>query len=199
MIGDGDPQALAVCVLERLRSDSIDKLLSIQPKHQQLIERFLRRVALERLGKEPMRERAVYEVRGHPIHLAELAYERQGDVGVAAALYALNHDLMLPFRNDQLEDDLREVRLAFARALFAFDVKRQPWTLELVERMRPRFEQAGHTATVNVDAMAEVDAWLSTHRTRLALSRSETKTVDDVVVDEADGLHEGVTDRRSDE
>lgn len=91
LVARGDTEELAAAVLERLDLDG-DRLLDLDAIDLPPIRERLESAARERLDRLDLPHDERERVRKHSFLLAEVAFESQGDLCAALALYALIHD-----------------------------------------------------------------------------------------------------------
>lgn len=94
LVARGDTEELSAAVLERLNLDG-ERLVDLDAIDLPPVRECLESVARERLSQLDLPSEEEERVRKHPFLLAEVAFEGEGDLRPALALYALIHDARL--------------------------------------------------------------------------------------------------------
>ena len=119
LVSRGDNEELAAALLERLDLDS-DRLLDLDAIDLPPIRESLEKTARERLNGLGLLHDEEERVRKHSFLLAEVAFEGQGDLCPAVALYALIHDSRLGADTFSLYEEVL-LRFKVGNALLLLD------------------------------------------------------------------------------
>ncbi len=119
LVDRGDNEELVAAIVERLGLDS-DRLLDLDAIDLPPIRESLERAARERLDGLDLPRDERERVRKHSFLLAEAAFEAQGDLCPALALYALIHDARLGADTFSLYEEVL-LRFKVGNALLLLD------------------------------------------------------------------------------
>ena len=119
LVARGSAEELAAAVLERLDLDG-ERLLDLDAIDLPPVREHLERAARERLTRLDLPHDEQERVRKHPFPLAEVAFEGQGDLCPALALYALIHDARLGADTFSLYEEVL-LRFKVGNALLLLD------------------------------------------------------------------------------
>jgi len=119
LVARGDMEELAAALVERLDLDS-DRLLDLDAIDLPPIRESLQQTARERLDGLDLPRDERERIRKHSFLLAEVAFEGQGDLRPALALYALIHDSRLGADTFSLYEEVL-LRFKVGNALLLLD------------------------------------------------------------------------------
>ncbi len=166
LMSDNRPEHLSRAVLQRLRLRPEGPLLAIHEEMQDDIDSFFRKIARDRLSRMPMCQRSFDRTMGHPEDLARLAFEQREDPLLAAAMYALSHDDLLPTRDDADGVEWSSVRFALARCLARLPMHEDASEecVALAEAALRQLEKTAKDRDPRPELRDAIRAWLDEHR-----------------------------------
>ncbi len=167
LMSDNRPEHISRAVLQRLRLRPEGPLLAIHQDMQCDIDTFFRKIARARLSRMPMCQRSFDRTMGHPEDLARLVFEQREDPLLAAAMYALSHDDLLPMRDDADGVEWSSVRFALARCLARLPMPEDDSEecVALAEAALRQLEKTGTDRAPQPELRAAIRVWLDEHRT----------------------------------
>ncbi len=164
LLGGANPEDVSLRLLRWLRLDDDGPVLPLDGDSRQAIERFLRRAARQRLGRQSVRPSTFLRTLGHPVDLPRLTFEARGEEAAAAALYALGHDDLLQERPACSTVEWFALRFALVRSAVRSDLGPGLEAAGIVDVVRTRALLAETKLDDDTDQAAlleEMDAWLA--------------------------------------